>query len=253
MKRMAYISTLLLTAVCFPSLLVACGGSSEVGGAAGASTSMGGQTATGGTTGVLATGGLASTGGTVAGTGGVNATGGSATSQPTGGAASGGAASGGAASGGASSAIGGSSNTGGSSLGLGGTTGVAGGSATGGSTSPTTAVVEQTCEDVCSLLATRTTPLACVPADCVGTCNSTHTKLYGAVPACGDDYFAMLQCGVNQPADTWTCYPVVYGTLVNTNIPVPPSALATDPCYTQFQQLFLTIMGHLTACGGALQ
>ena len=248
MKRIAYVTTLLLTGVCFPSVLVACGGSSDVSGAVGGSASVGGQTATGGTSEVLATGGLTSAGGTLAGTGGVNATGGSATPQPTGGAASGGAA-----TGGTSSLAGGSSNTGGSSHGLGGTTGVAGSSATGGSTSATTAVVEQTCADVCSLLATRTTPLACVPADCVGTCNSTHAKLYGAVPACGDDYFAMLQCGVNQPADTWTCYPVIYGTLVNINIPVPPSALATDPCYAQFQRLFLTIMGHLTACGGALQ
>lgn len=91
-----------------------------------------------------------------------------------------------------------------------------------------------------------------MPADCVGTCNSTYTKLYGAVPACGTDYLAMLKCGVSQPADSWSCFTASSGT-TSISIPVPPSSAATDPCYAQFNQLYLTILGHLTACGGALQ
>ncbi len=233
MKKSAYALMFGFAGACTASF-VACGGSSdasEVGSGTG-----GGQSSTlgGASTGSTTTGGQAQAGGSSAETGGVAATGGSATSLQTGG----------------SAASGGSNGTGGATSAAGGTATSGGASATGGATGAVDLV--QTCVDVCNLLAGRTTPLECVPADCAGTCNTTYTKLYNAVPACGNDYLAMLKCGATQPADSWTCYPVKYLT-VNINLPVPPSALATDPCYNEFQKLFQTIMGNIMTCPAALQ
>lgn len=224
MTKSAYVLMLGFAGACTVGF-VACGGGSDTV----SNTGAGGEAATGGATGqVTSTGGKSQVGGSAAGIGGSTATGGSAMSLPTGGAATGGA----------------SGNTGGTSSATGGA------AATGGATGA--ADLEQTCIDVCKLLEGRTTPLACVPADCAGTCDVTYTKLYKAVPACGNDYLAMLKCGATQPADSWSCFTASSGT-ASISIPVPPSSAATDPCFTQFQKLYLTIIQNYAACSGALQ
>jgi hypothetical protein len=127
-----------------------------------------------------------------------------------------------------------------------------GSSSTGGSSG--TSVIEQTCNNVAALLGTLTPPLSCTSQYDVATCTTTYTKLANAAAVCGSGYLALLQCGENQPAQSWTCYTQSFtfgGTSVNINIPVPPSAAATDPCYSQFQTLFLTILGN-SACQTAV-
>jgi len=217
MKKTAYFSVLAFTGICVAVGLVACSGSSDV--------TTRGQVSTGGTSTAAATSGQVATGGTQWATGGAKATGGSATSQPTGG-------------------VGGTGGT--SAL---GSSAVAGSSATGGSTSMS---VEQTCADVCSLLATRARPLVnCVPADCVGTCNSRYAKLYDALPACGYDYLAMLQCGATQPADSWLCNEI-YDWGVTFIYPSPLGA-STDTCSSQVGKLLQTMMSYAQTCGRAAQ
>ena len=227
---------------------VACGGSSDAGGGDGGATSTGGNTSNGG---ISNTGGTKSTAGASA-TGGSKAVGGS---SATGGAATGGVRNtGGATTNGGANATGGVTSAGGANA-SGGVTSAGGASATGGSSG--TSVIEQSCSNVAALLASRTTPLACAAQYDVNTCVTTYTKLANATAdgVCGNGYMALLQCGETQPADSWTCYvlnAVIAGTAININIPVPPSTTNTDPCYTQFQSLFTTIITH-AACQTALQ
>jgi len=186
----------------------ACGSSTDsttstVGGAG----STGGNTAAGGesTGGAVGTsGGEPATGGAIATTGGEPATGG------------------------AIATTGGSNAAGGTSA-----TSATGGLAATGGTAPTTAVAATMCDNVCDLLATRTPALDCAPTDrvvCVTTCNSTYTKLAGAKTTCSDAYVALYQCGLTQPASSWTCF--AYGTI---SIPIPPTDDAT--CGTQYGTL----------------
>jgi len=190
--------------------------------------------------GSVACGGSEDSGGAAGGTAAVGggATGGNGSTNLTGGVSNGGGAS--STGGAAVAATGGTPAAGGAS----GT----GGAATGGASALT---IQEACDQECAAMATRTPPLECVPADCLTMCNSSYTKLYAANPVCGNDYLDMLRCGVTQPADSWFCYTVSIGTTF-ISIPVPPSKLSTDPCYAEFQKLFMTMMSNLTTCGTAL-
>jgi hypothetical protein len=209
--------------------LAACGSSSDsttsnVGGAG----STGGNAAAGGQgTGVTAS----DTGGAIATAGGGQATGGAIAT-----------AGGGQATGGAVATTGGSKSTGGTSA----TSATGGLAATGGAASTTVAATM--CDNVCDLLSTRTPPLDCAPTDrvvCVTTCNSTFTKLAGARTTCSDAYVALYQCGLTQPASSWTCF--VYGTI---SIPIPPNDVAT--CGTQYDTL-ISILATTPSCVQALK
>ena len=209
--------------VCFSAAiaLAACGSSSDS-----TTSSVGGAGSTGGN----AAAGDQGTGGAVATTGGSNAAGGAiATTGGT------------PATGGAIATTGGSNATGGTSA----TSATGGLAATGGAA--TTAVAATMCDNVCALLATRNPALACVPADCVTTCNSTYTKLAAAKTTCSNAYVALYECGLSQPASSWTCFPSV-------NIPIPPTA-ATDAgatCGTEYNTLYTAITSNLATCGVAL-
>ncbi len=216
--------------------LVACGSSSTAGGSG-----TGGTSATGGgvsASGSPATGGLAAAGGSKA-TAGASATGGSKAIG--GGSSAAGAATGGIRNTGGMAVAGGATATGG--------TAAAGGlSSTGGSSG--VSVIEQTCDNVAALLGTLSPPLSCTSQYDVTSCVSTYTELANADATCGSAYLDLLECGENQPASSWTCYSLSFGT-ININLPVPPSATATDACYTQFNSLFSKITGT-AACLSAV-
>jgi len=191
--------------------------------------------------GFVSCGGSEDSGGGAGGTAAVGggATGGKGTTNTTGGTVSNG---------------GGESATGGATVAAtGGTTAAGGASSTGGAAMGGTGAldIQEACDKECAVMATRSPPLDCVPADCLTTCNSSYTKLYAANPDCGNDYLGMLRCGVTQPADSWYCFTVSAGTMV-ISIPVPPSKLSTDPCYAEFQKLYFTMLSNLTTCGTAL-
>jgi hypothetical protein len=200
---------------------VACGSSDNSGG---------GATISGGTAGRLAQAGV---GGTL---GGSTARGGA--SAGNGATAGGGAANTGGNGGGAPS-TGGRANTGGRSTGGVATTGgVAGAAGASG--------IDQTCQEVCDLLAT--TSLTCVPNPCLGTCVTKYNNVQAANATCGADYRALLECGATQPASSWECYPIP---LTSTSIAVPQHAQG-DPCYSQFQALYNAVLANFATCGTAL-
>jgi hypothetical protein len=140
---------------------------------------------------------------------------------------------GGASAGGGTTSSGGAAITGGAPPTAGAATGGTGG----------TVSSDETCAAVCDLFAGRTTPLTCVPSPCLGTCTTKYNAVVVADAVCGGAYLALLNCGVSQPADAWQCYSPVAGV----SIPVPPSATATDPCYAEFQTLYLAVLGS-SAC-----
>lgn len=155
--------------------------------------------------------------------------------------------------GGVSAAAGGSNAlgaTGGASVivATGGSLATSGGSSstsTGGSS--TLLPGDQLCSQVCALLATRTTPLACAPTACVSDCNSTYTKLAAGNAECSNAFVALYQCGLNQSADRWSCYDVAVSTLA-ISIPIPPSQTKSDPCNAQYNKLTEVIWANLTTC-----
>jgi len=157
------------------------------------------------------------------------------------------AVTGGGGAGGDETAGGGETSTGGTATGgTAGAGGVGGESATGGTGGTMSA--EETCAAVCDLLASAATPLQCIPDPCPGTCVSEYARLVAADqqiptgPVCADAYLAVLNCGLSQPAESWTCFQIPQ-TNPPVTIPLPPYAAETDPCYVQYSTLYLAILG----------
>lgn len=155
--------------------------------------------------------------------------------------------------GGVSTAVGGSSSlagTGGASsmVATGGSLAASGGTgATSAGGSSALLPGDQLCAQVCALLATRATPLACAPAACVNDCNDTYTKLAAGNADCSNAFVALYQCGLNQSPERWTCYDIAVSNLA-ISIPIPPSQAKSDPCNAQYNKLTQVIWANLATC-----
>jgi hypothetical protein len=238
MRNWKYATTFIISSSVAVALF-ACGSSSDDSGSGdpGGNPGVGGNIGTGGAnTGgaVVVTGGAASGGANNPATGGtpVGTDGGAPT--VTGGAPT--LSGGSPATGGGVSLTGGNFATGGASVANGGNS----------ATSPSDDV-QNMCKAVCDLLSG--TALDCVPDNCPTTCYSTYTKLKAAKAVCADDYVALYQCGLTQPASGWECYAVTFGSTTIVNIPIPQQG---GPCNSQVATMRNVITANLTTCGMAL-